>query len=108
MNFSDRNSFGCNILQIGNVTQNFSLERIVNKVKNCYANVLMFNVIAIYEDEVEELLHKYPVIHKTMVPSSMGNYNTILYVLDCSQEKKNQGWRRGNPKFQSIDGKYWE
>lgn len=109
MNLLNSEGLGCNILEIRNVSDvlylNNPIERIIKKIKKSYANVIIFNVCDDVDDLVLEEFKEFPLMSKTPIRSSMGDYNTFLCVLDCSHIPRESGYKRSHPDLYKIDRK---
>lgn len=114
--FSDREEFGCNIMTVGNAQYSLAyvptdqiVKCITAKVKESYSNIIMFNLTEEETNFVEatkgikKLYKHFPWIKTLEVPSSMGDYNTHLYILDVSKIKREYAYRRSNSMFEEID-----
>lgn len=116
MRISNAYGLGCNILQVGHLFNNGwgreippkdLLKKVTKRIKNSYANVLMFNIAteeAHQNEEINKLINAFPVLVKQSIPSSMGKYDTTLFILDVSGVKKNPAYERYGTKFEGLDG----
>lgn len=114
MRFSNAHSFGCNILVCQDFETGWNLPRlktrIRNRVRKCYANVLLINISGGHS-RFDQLIDRvrtlgFPILSVQELPSSMEEYNTHLYMLDVSQVPKHWEFRRSSTRFSDLDDEY--